>query len=296
MQLLFSGQLLVAALVTGAVYVLIALGLNLVYGTLRLLNIAHGEMVMIGAYTAYWLFTLAGISPLLSVFAAAALAAGFAAVIYFGMVRRLFASPRLLKRLEANSLLLFFALSIVLQNVAAALFQSTPRAYQYFDRVLHFGSISVTENNLVILAAAIILSLAITLFLRFNTYGLAIKALIQHREAAAVVGIDVDRVQLLSFCIGFALASFAGALLSMTDQISPFMGFPYTIAAFVVVILGGLGNLVGGMAAALVLGVIETYGVALTSPSLRSVLIYGIFILVLMVRPQGLLGTRMIVR
>ncbi|HXP31490.1 MAG TPA: branched-chain amino acid ABC transporter permease [Stellaceae bacterium] len=296
MQILLSGQLLFAALVTGAVYVLVAFGLNLVYGTLRLLNVAHGEIVMVGAYTSFWLFTLAHISPLISLFAAIALAAALGAAIYLGLVRRLFASPRLLQRLEANSLLLFFAFSIVLQNVAALLFQPTPRAYQYLDRVIQLGNASVTENRLVILIVAVVLCIAIILFLRLHIYGLAIKALIQHREAASVVGIDVEKVQLLSFCLGFGLAALAGSLLSMTEQISPFMGFPYTIAAFVVVILGGLGNLVGGMVASLLLGVIETYGVAFTSSSLRSVLIYGIFILVLMIRPQGLLGSRMIVR
>lgn len=296
MQLLLSGQLLFAALVTAAIYALVALGLNLVYGTLRLLNVAHGEIVMVGAYTSFWLFTLTRVPLLVSLLAAASLAAALGAITYLGLVRRLFASPRLIARLEANSLLLFFAVSIVLQNVAALLFQTTPRAYEYLDLIIRIGNVTITENRLVVLLVAIALCLATLLFLRLNIYGLAIKALIQHREAAAVVGIDVERVQLLSFCIGFALAGLAGSLLSMTEQISPFMGFPYTIAAFVVVILGGLGNLAGGIVASLLLGVVETYGVALTSPSLQSVLIYGIFILALMIRPQGLLGTRMIVR
>jgi branched-chain amino acid transport system permease protein len=296
LQALLSGQLLFAALVAGAVYVLVALGLNLVYGTLRLLNIAHGDLVMVGAYTGYWLFALAGISPLVSMVVAGGIAAALGAATYFALVRRLFASTTLLRRLEANSLLLFFAISIVLQNVAALLFQSTPRAYQYLDGVLTIGNAAITENELVVLAVAAVVCLAVIMFLRLHMYGLAINALIQHREAAAIVGINIDRVQLLSLCAGFGLAGVAGALLSMTEQISPFMGFPFTIAAFVVVILGGLGNLLGGMAAGMLLGIIETYGVALTSPSLQSILIYGIFIFVLMVRPQGLLGARLIQR
>jgi branched-chain amino acid transport system permease protein len=296
MQAIFSWQLLFAALVTGSIYVLVALGLNLVYGTMRLLNVAHGDMVMIGAYVSYWLFTLIGMSPLISMFVAAAVTAALGAIAYVGLFRRLLANRQLVQRLEGNSLLLFFGISIVIQNIGSLAFDSTPRAYQYLDRVVTIGNLGITENRLAALIVTAILSIAIVLFLRLNIYGLAIKALMQHREAATVVGIDVERVQILSFSIGFGIAGVAGALLSMMEQITPFMGFPFTIAAFVVVILGGLGNLLGGMAAGLLLGVLETYGVALTSPSLRSVLIYGVFILVLLVRPQGLLGGKRIAR
>jgi branched-chain amino acid transport system permease protein len=296
MQAIFSWQLLFAALVTGSIYVLVALGLNLVYGTMRLLNVAHGDMVMIGAYVSYWLFALIGMSPLISMFVAAAVTAALGAIAYVGLFRRLLANRQLVQRLEGNSLLLFFGISIVIQNIGSLAFDSTPRAYQYLDRVVTIGNLGITENRLAALIVTAILSIAIVLFLRLHIYGLAIKALMQHREAATVVGIDVERVQILSFSIGFGIAGVAGALLSMMEQITPFMGFPFTIAAFVVVILGGLGNLLGGMAAGLLLGVLETYGVALTSPSLRSVLIYGVFILVLLVRPQGLLGGKRIAR
>jgi branched-chain amino acid transport system permease protein len=296
MQAIFSWQLLFAALVAGSIYVLVALGLNLVYGTMRLLNVAHGDMVMIGAYVSYWLFTLVGMSPLLSMLIAAALTAALGAIAYLGLFRRLLSNRLLVQRLEGNSLLLFFGISIVIQNLASLAFDSTPRAYQYLDRVITVGELGITENRLAALLVTAALSLAIVAFLRFHIYGLAIKALMQHREAAMVVGIDVERVQILSFCIGFGAAGLAGSLLSMMEQISPFMGFPFTIAAFVVIILGGLGNLLGGMAAGLLLGVLETYGVALTSPSLRSVLIYGVFILVLLVRPQGLLGGKRLAR
>jgi branched-chain amino acid transport system permease protein len=120
--------------------------------------------------------------------------------------------------------------------------------------------------------------------------------LIEHREAARVVGVAMERIESASFAIGFGTAAIAGTLLSMTEQVSPFMGFPFTIAAFVVVILGGLGHVLGGIVAGLLFGAIETYGVALTSSSYRSILVYGIFVLVLLLRPQGLLGRRAAVR
>ena len=276
MDALLSGQLLVAALVTGALYALTALGLNLVYGTMRLLNVAHGDLVMIGAYVAFWAFTLLA--------------------LYHGLFRRLLAGGQAAQRLEANSLLLFFGVSVIVQNLMALQFTATPRGYQYLDTVYRWGNAAITGNRVAAFAVAVILCGGVLAFLRFHVTGLAIKALIQRRDAAAIVGVNVERVQQLALCLGFASAAVAGALVSMTEQISPFMGFPFTIAAFVVIILGGLGNITGGIAAGLLLGVLETYGVALTSSAYRSILVYGVFVLILLLRPQGLLGGRRIVR
>jgi branched-chain amino acid transport system permease protein len=131
---------------------------------------------------------------------------------------------------------------------------------------------------------------ACALFFRMTRTGLAIRALIQQRDAAALVGIDAHRTNLGIFALGFALAGLAGTLVSMGEQISPFIGFPYTISAFVIIILGGLGNVFGGLVGALILASVEVYGVALTSASFRSILVYGVFIVILLVRPEGLLG------
>ena len=293
---LFSGQLLFAALAISATYALVALGLNLVYGTMRLLNVAHGDLVMLGAYGAFWAFTLAGVSPLLALIAVAAAAALIGVLAYRWLFRGLIASQRAVARLESNSLLLFFGLSIIIQNAVSLAFSATPRGYEYLSGVVHFGNVALTGNRLAAIAAAVALLAAISLFFRLHLFGLAMRALIEHREAAAVVGVNIDRVQLASFALGFGTAAIAGALVSMTEQVSPFMGCPFTIAAFVVIIMGGLGRIGGGIVAAVVLGVIETYGVALTSPSWRSILLYGVFVLVLMFRPQGLLGRRAVVR
>ena len=296
MDAILSGQLLAAALVTGALYALTALGLNLVYGTMRLLNVAHGDLVMIGAYVAFWAFTFLSLSPLISLFLAGAIAALFGLALYYGLFRRLLEGGKAAQRLEANSLLLFFAVSVIVQNVAALQFSGTPRGYEYLSEVHRFGNIAITGNRLAAFAVAIVLCLGLMAFLRFHVIGLAIKALIQHRDAAAIVGVNVERVQILTLCLGFATAAIAGGLVSMTEQISPFMGFPFTIAAFVVIILGGLGNVTGGIVAGFLLGALETYGVAITSSAYRSILVYGVFVLILLVRPQGLLGGRRIVR
>ena len=122
--------------------------------------------------------------------------------------------------------------------------------------------------------------------------GLAARALIQNRDAACLIGINPDRINLMVFCLGFGLAGLAGSLISMTEAITPFGGFSYTIAAFIVIILGGLGNLAGGVLGGVLLAFIEIYGSALTSSAYRSILIYGVFIAILTLRPQGLLGRK----
>ncbi|MCZ6859428.1 MAG: branched-chain amino acid ABC transporter permease [Alphaproteobacteria bacterium] len=296
LELLFSGQLLFSALVIGAIYAMIGLGLNLVYGTMRLLNIAHGDLIMLGAYATFWLFTLAELSPIVSLAIAALGAATLGAVAYYGLFRRQLEIPGPVERLEANSLLLFFGLSVVVQNLASLVFTASPRAVPYLDQILDIGGVSMTASRLLALGVSVALCIAVALFLRMNIYGLAIKALIQNREAARIVGVRVERVQAMSFMIGFGVAGLAGALLSMTEQISPFMGFPFTIAAFIVIIMGGLGNLLGGIFAGFLLGFVEIYGVVLTTPNARSIILYGVFVGVLLLRPQGLFGGRRIAR
>jgi len=287
---LFSGQLLFAALVLGALYALIGLGLNLVYGTMRLLNIAHGDILMLGAFAAYWLFTLTGISPLLALPLVAAGAAALGIALYVALFRSHLATGASVAAIEARSLLIFFGVSVVIQNLAAWAFSSTPRAYRYLDDVVRWGDTAMTGNRIAALVVALAMLGGILVFLNRTLFGMEIKALIQHREAARVVGINVERVQRVAIALGFATAGVGGVLLSMTEQVSPFMGFPFTIAAFVVIIMGGLGNIMGGIVAGFVLAVIEIYLVTLTSANMRSILIYGIFVAVLLIRPQGLLA------
>jgi branched-chain amino acid transport system permease protein len=290
---LLSGQLLFAALVTGSLYALVALGLNLVYGTMRMLNVAHGDVVMLGAYGAFWAFTLLGVSPLLAAPVVAALGGLLGWALYRGIFRRLLAAGAgSAGRLEGNSLMLFFGLSIIVQNAAAMAFTPNNRAYQYLDGVVHLGGVAMTGNRIAALLVAGLSCIAVALFLRLSVAGLAMRAVIERREAAYVVGVDVDRVQWVSFAIGFASAALAGVLVSMLEQFSPFSGFPFTIAGFIVIILGGLGNVMAGLLAAMVLGAIETYGVALTSANLRSVLLYGCFVGALVLFPNGLFARR----
>lgn len=292
MDFLLAPELLLAALILASIYVLVALGLNLIYGAMRLLNVAHGEIMMLGGYVGYWGFTLLGASPLLSLFAAMLGTSALGAGCYTLFFQRLVRNGAVAARLQSNSLLIFFGLSIILQNAVSLAFSPDARSYSYLEELVHVGTTSVTANRLVILGISVGSAILVAAFLRFSIVGLAIRALIQQRDAASLVGINADRVNLMVFCLGFALAGLAGCLLSMTESVTPFSGFPYTIAAFVVVILGGLGSLGGALVGALILAFVEIYGVALTSAAYRSILVYGLFILVLLVRPQGLFGRK----
>ncbi len=296
LSVIFSSQLLAAALVLASLYALVAIGLNLVYGTMRLLNVAHGELVMLGGYIAYWGFARWGISPLLGALVAIVVGAALGALVYAAVIRRLFRSSRVLARIEANSLLVFFGISVVIQNIAALAFTANQRGYSYLDDVLQVGDLRIAANRVIALLIAALACLGCALFFRYARSGMAMRAVIQQRDAAALVGIDVDRVNIQVFALGFALAALAGTLISMTQQISPFMGFPFTISAFVVIILGGLGNLMGSIAGAIVLAAVEVYGIALMSPSYRSILVYGVFIAVLLLRPEGLFGRSIVAR
>jgi len=293
LEVLFSGQLLFAALLTASVYAIVAVGLNMTYGTMRLLNVAHGDLVMIGAYAAYWLFTGLGIAPLWSAIVVTLACALLGVLLYSGLLKNLMARAGGTARLEANSLLLFFGLSMIIQNVMVSVETATPRAYQYLSEIHRFGGLSMTGNRLAALAVAILACLAIAAFLRWNIFGLALRAVIERSDAARIVGVNVEQVHKVSLAIGFGAAGLAGVLISMMEQFSPFIGFSMTIAAFIVIILGGLGNIAAGFGAALILGLLETYGVALTSPTLRSVLLYGVFVLTLILLPQGLFRRRL---
>jgi branched-chain amino acid transport system permease protein len=288
----FSFQLLVAALVTGAIYALIALGLNLIYGTMRLLNVAHGDLVMLGAYAAFWSFSLLKISPLIALPFIGLLAAGIGAIAYLLLFQRFLRAGARSDRVESNSLLAFFGLSIAIENLTSMAFTGNSRAYQYLDFVVRIGDVSILGNRLAALIVALVLCIGLLAFFRFTTIGLAVRAIIQSREAAQIVGVDVHKVYLLTFSIGFGVAGMTGALISLFSQIWPFMGFSYTVTGFVVIILGGLGNIYGSVIGGLLLGVLETFGVTIVGANYRSIMIYGVFIVILIVRPEGLLGAK----
>ncbi len=281
-------ELGVSGLITGGIYALVAIGLNLQYGLMRILNVSHGEFLMLGAYLTYWAYVVTGLSPFVSLPAVGAglFVAGLA--IHRLCFRRLAATTPEVEAFEARSLLVGFGLMFVVQNVALLVWGADLRGYQYLAERVSLAGLELTANRLVAFAAALGLSLALVALLRLTLLGRAVRAMMQSPTGALLVGIDVARLHPAVFGFGLALAGAAGALLSMVFEIAPSMGEPYTVTALIVITLGGFGSVTGSLAAGLLLGVVEALGTHLTSPSLQMVLSYGVFMLVLITRPNGL--------
>jgi branched-chain amino acid transport system permease protein len=283
-------QVILAGLIMGSIYALIAVGLNLIYGTMRLLNIAHGELIMLGAYTTYWLYTLYGVSPLISMFVVVILSAVVGMIICRLIFLPIIKKSKSVAVLEANSLLIFIGISIIFTNVASLLWTADIRGYSYMTGVLQLANVPLMHNRLLAFGVSLIICLFCYVLLQKTMLGKAVRALIQDREASQLVGINDSFIYYFSFSLAFAMAGLAGCLLSMFYEITPFMGMPYTIIAFIVIVLGGLGNIFGALIGGFVLGLLETIGVAITSPGLRPILSYSVFILVILLRPKGLFG------
>jgi len=281
-------ELVVSGLITGGIYALVAIGLNLQYGLMRILNVSHGEFLMLGAYLTYWAHLVTGASPfvVLPVMLAALFVIGLAT--HRVCFRRLAETTPEVEAFEARSLLVGFGLMFVVQNVALLIWGADLRGYPYLTGTVTVAGVGFTANRLVAFAAALALSLSLIVLLRTTLTGKAVRAMMQSPTGALLVGIDVRRLHPAVFGVGLALAGAAGALLSMVFEISPSMGEPYTVTALIVIALGGFGSVTGSLLGGLLLGVVEAIGMHLTSPSLKMVLSYAVFMAVLIARPNGL--------
>jgi branched-chain amino acid transport system permease protein len=282
-------DIVIGGLTTGGVYALVALGLNLQYGLMRVLNVAHGEFLMLGAYCTFTLHTAWGMPPLLTLLITtpAAFAAGVA-------LHRLLYAPVLASGeaggLEARSLLLSFGLLFVLQNGALLLWSADLKGYSYLATPVRLFGTVFPANRMVAAAVALVLSAAFYLYLRRSLTGKAVRALMQEPDGARLIGIDVPRLHARCFGAGVAMSAATGSLVSMLFELTPFMGLPYTVTALVVVILGGLGNVLGSLAGALLLGLVETAAVYVSASDIRVIASYAVLSLILILRPAGLFG------
>ena len=281
-------ELIISGLITGGIYALVAMGLNLQYGLMRILNVSHGEFLMLGAYLTYWAHLVTHVNPLLFLPGVLAGLFGLGIVIHRLCFRRLAETTPEVEAFEARSLLVGFGLMFLVQNVALLIWGADLRGYQYLSDSVSLAGVRLTANRLVAFAGALVFSGGLILLLRTTLLGKAVRAMMQSPTGARLVGIDVHRLHPAVFGVGLALAGLAGALLSMVFEISPSMGEPYTVTALIVITLGGLGSVTGSLLGGLLLGVVEALGMHLTSPSLKMVLSYGVFILVLITRPNGL--------
>jgi branched-chain amino acid transport system permease protein len=281
-------ELIVSGLITGGIYALVALGLNLQYGLMRILNIAHGEFLMLGAYLTWMVQTSFGISPLLMIPVSFVVLMGLGLAIHWLCFRRLNATSPNIDIFEARGLMVSFGLMFLIQNLVSSIWGGELRGYDYMADPVVVGNAQFAGNKLLVFFMALIFSLGLMVLLRKTLLGKGVRALMQSQVGAQLVGINTRTLHPLMFGIGLGLSGLAGCLLSMAYTISPAMGEPYTVTALIVITLGGFGSMGGALAGGLMLGVIEAFGMHFTNPSLKALLSYVVFIGVLLFRPKGL--------
>jgi branched-chain amino acid transport system permease protein len=281
-------QALVSGLLIGGVYGLMALGLTMIFGVLRIINFAHGSFVMLGMYLAFWGFALARLDPYLSLLVAVPVFLLLGALVQAGPIRAVLAAP------QHTQLLVTLAISLVLENVALLLWGPDYRTIRvgYSIATVGLGGTVVSLPRLAAFGTAAAAAGGLYLLLQRTDLGRAIRATAQDREAAALMGIEVDRVHAVAFGIGTACAAVAGIVTTPFFHVSPDIGNTFVILAFVIVVLGGLGSFPGALLGGLIVGVVENLGAVALPGSLKELLIYAVFLLVLLFRPEGLMAHR----
>jgi len=286
------GQNLAYGILVGALYGLVALGLSLIFGVTKFLNVAHGELLMLGGYVSFWAFSLLGIDPFLSIPITIVVLLLLGALLYVLVFSRTIKLPEETK--IKNTLLVAFGLSIILQNLALRFFTADERGISasYLRTAFTVLDVRLPIGRLANLVVAVFFLIALQIFLRKTYTGKAIRATVQNWEAASLMGIDIHKVYILSFAIGAALAGVAGTLVAVNYSIMPSMGLNWTLKALIVMVLGGLGNIPGTLIGGLILGVTESATSFFINSNYREIAGLVLFLLVLIFRPQGLMGTK----
>ena len=279
-------QGIVSGLLSGGVYAMIALGMALIFGVMRVINVAHGTLLMLGGYTTYWLFSLYGLNPFFS------LIISFPLLFFVGVLLQRFFVSRVVGAPELSSLILTFGLSIFITNMAVMSWTSDYRSVEFLTGSFLVGPIAVSKPRLVTFSFALLITIAAFFFLSYTKTGKAIRATSQHRELAQVCGINVRRIDMITFGLASGLAGAGGSLISIMFSIFPEMGRGYVFKSFLVIVLGGAGNYPGAFLGGLILGVVEALTSLLLSAQLSEVTAYVLLVILLLVRPTGLLGGR----
>jgi branched-chain amino acid transport system permease protein len=282
-------QQLINGLMLGASYSLVAIGYTLIFGVLNLLYFAHGEVFMVGAFVGLYLVVYAG-ADIYGALLGAMIACGALGIIAVFVAVRPVKKDRPLAPLIST-----IGLTIVLQNLAVYIIGGQQLAFPETikQQLYHFGSITISSVQIFILVVAVTLMVLLWLFIEHTKLGRAIRATAENHETAALLGVDVNRVVLITFVIGSAIAGIAGVLDGVKNSsVSPFMGLGAAVKGLIVMLLGGLGNVPGAMIAGLMLGMIEILSSAYIGTTVRDLFSFLILILILLFRPTGLFGTR----
>jgi branched-chain amino acid transport system permease protein len=280
------GQVVISGLLAGSLYAMVALGLGLVFGVMRVLNVAHGPLLMLGAYTTFGLFQWLGLNPYLS------LLVSMPALFVVGVVLQRLLVRRVVDAPELSSLLLTFGVSIAIVNLAQLGFTSDVRSVEYLTGSFVLGPFAFSKSRVIACAFALVITAGAFWFLRQTRLGKAIRAVSQSREVAQVCGINVQRIHMITFGVASALAAAGGTLIAVMVAIQPEMGQVYTFKSFLVIVLGGAGNYPGALLGGLLLGLIEQLSSLFLTTQVNEAVAYVLLVLVLLVRPTGLLKGR----
>ena len=283
-------DILLSGLVLGGMYALIAMGLTLQYGVARIMNLAYGEFLIAAAFLAFWLFTGLAISPFVALVFAAPLAFLANWAIYRWLLTPLVNRARSRRQLEVDSILATFGLLFIVQGIALVLFGGQYYSYGYLSVPVSVLGTTVALNRLLALTFAALVGTSLYFALMRTRTGTAIRAVAIDPAAARLVAIDVHTTSAFAFALGGALVAAGGVLVSMFLTFNASMGVIFTMKALVIVIMGGVGNLLGTLAAGLLLGIVETAVSRLLDPGLTLAATYLIFLVVLLVRPTGMFG------
>ena len=281
-------NVVVSGLLTGLIYGLMALGLSVIFGVVRVVNFAHGEMMTIAMYLAVVLFDAFALDPLVMVvpFAAVLFALGYA--LQAGIINPFVHRP------EHSQFILLVAVALIITNLLLIVFGPDARNVQTSYSLDSFaaGALIVDASKVYAAAATIAIAAALFAFFRFASLGKAIRACADNYTGALVVGLDVKRLYALTFGLGAACVGAAGAMLVLLVDVTPALGPAYTLLAFIIVITGGLGSMPGALIGGVLIGITEALAGLLFTPSAKSMFSFALLVLVLLLRPQGLLGKR----
>jgi branched-chain amino acid transport system permease protein len=279
-------QALVSGILIGGVYALIGIGLTIIFGVMRVINFAHGDILMIGMYATYYVFTLLHIDPFLSIVITIPL------MFLFGALLQKVFINRVLDALPQNQILLTIGLGLIMSNTMALAFTSDYKILttSYSSSSVKLFGISISTPLVISFAITAVITAALYWFLLKTDTGQAIRATAQDREAARLMGINVGRMSIIAFGLGSALAGTAGALIAPTYYIFPQVGSVFTLKAFVITVLGGMGSVIGATLGGVLIGVAESIGGVYFGAGWKEVVVFVLFLLVLLFKPSGRLG------
>ena len=288
MYLEFFLQSLVNGILTGGVYGLVAVGLTLIFGVMKIINFAHGSLMMLGMYFTYWAYALLQFDPY------ATIIISMPGLFLLGAFIQKFLITPIIDAPEHNQLLLTLGVSLVLENSALFAFRADPRILRtaYLDVNYYLGPVMVKQVHLTAFMASVLIAGLLYLLLNRTELGRAIRAASEEREGAVLMGINVQRIFWISFGIGAACVGAAGTLITPFFPVDPHVGNLFVLTAFVVVVLGGMGSFGGALVGGLIVGVGESVGAMFIPGSMKQIVTFTLFVLILLFRPRGLFGGR----